>query len=403
VAINSGFRDGGYGELITKDKMLANYSFLIPSNLLGVQLMSWGYNGYGQLGLGDRTDRLSPVQVGSLLDWKNVSCGYQYTVATKTDGSLWAWGGNFSGSLGLGDTTNRSSPVQVGSLLTWKNVAGGGFHTMATKTDGSLWAWGSNNTGNLDSGQLGLGDRIDRSSPVQVGSLYTWNKVACGGSNYTMAIKTDGSLWAWGSNDRGQLGLGNVSGTLSPVQVGSLLTWKDVSCGERHTMAIKTDGSLWAWGNNQGYAPNFYGQLGLGDTTHRSSPVQVGSLLDWKNVSCGAYHTIATKTDGSLWAWGGNDFGQLGLGDINVSRSSPVQVGSLLTWKDARCSSFNNIAIKTDGSLWGWGNNGSSGELGLGITDYAKYSPVQVGSLKNWNSLGTGLGRISATMTAATW
>jgi alpha-tubulin suppressor-like RCC1 family protein len=177
--------------------------------------------------------------------------------------------------------------VQVGSLLTWNNVAAGYLHTVATKTDGSLWSWGGNDI----YGQLGLNDIVDRNSPVQVGSLLTWNNVAAG-DRHTLATKTDGSLWAWGQNTSGELGLGNVAHRSSPVQVGSLLTWNKVACKYQHTLSVKTDGSLWSWGSNASY-----GQLGLGDTTPRSSPVQVGSLMTWNKIASAYYFTVATKTN----------------------------------------------------------------------------------------------------------
>jgi hypothetical protein len=316
-------------------------------------LFSWGTNDFGQLGLDDNIDRTSPVQVGSLLTWNNISAGKYYTAAIKRDGSLWAWGNNDHEQLGLGDATNRNSPVRVGSLLNWNKVACAQYHTVATKTDGSLWAWGYNNQG-----QLGLGDIANRNSPVQVGSLLTWKNVACYVSDFTVATQTDGSLWAWGSNSNGELGLGHVFPRNSPVQVGTLLTWNNVAAGYHYAVATKTDGSLWAWGYNGD------GQLGLGDIVSRSSPVQVGTLLTWNKIACGEFSTMATKTDGSLWTWGNNSNGRLGLGDDVPKRSSPVQVGTLLTWNNIAGGRSFSMATKTDGSLWAWGANGVS--LGLG-------------------------------------
>ena len=146
-------------------------------------LYSWGQNNYGQLGLGNTTYYSSPVQVGALTTWVGISCGSAHTLATKTDGTLWSWGRNNSGQLGLGNTTNYSSPKQVGALTTWSKVANGiGENTAAIKTDGTLWSWGYNAYG-----QLGLGDITNRSSPVQVGALTTWLAIACGKEN-TLAI-----------------------------------------------------------------------------------------------------------------------------------------------------------------------------------------------------------------------
>jgi len=331
------------------------------------KLYSWGRNDSGELGLGDTTDRSSPVQVGSLTNWSDIDGGYSYTVAIKTDGTLWSWGANGSGQLGLGDTTDRSSPLQVGSLTDWSNISSGTKQLLAIKTDGTLWSWGANNHG-----QLGLGDTTYRSSPVQVGSLTDWSDISCG-SYHVSAVKTDGTLWSWGRNDLAQLGLGDTTNRSSPVQVGTNTDWSGVSCSsndvEYHSLATKTDGTLWAWGYN------YHGALGLGVTIIRKTPVQVGSLADWSGVSCGSDHTLATKTDGTLWSWGANGSGQLGLGDT-TDRSSPLQVGSLTDWSSISCGASHSLAIKTDGTLWTWGR---------GIS-----SPVQVGSLTDWSKVSCG-------------
>ena len=151
-------------------------------------------------------------------------------------------------------------------------------------------------------------------------------------------LASPGSLWSWGRNDYGQLGQNNITHRSSPVQVGSLTNWSLIASGYYHTLATKTDGTLWSWGYNAN------GQLGQSDTTHRSSPVQVGSLTTWSSVACGNIaHTIATKTDGTLWSWGMNDYGHLGVGDI-THRSSPVQVGSLTNWSSIDGGSYYTIA-----------------------------------------------------------
>jgi len=261
-------------------------------------LWAWGKNNAGQLGLSDAITRSSPVQVGALVNWRSVSVGNFQSLATKTDGTLWAWGKNEYGQLGLGDYVYRSSPVQVGILATWGAIATSSRQSFALKTDGTLWSWGRN-TGN---GYLGLGDyvhyvgypwytnlKLSRSSPVQVGTLATWSAVSVGGSSFSLALKTDGTLWAWGtSGSEGYLGLGDLIKRSSPTQIGTLATWSQIGNGSRHSLAIKTDGTLWAWGHN------VYGQHGLADFAARSSPAQVGTLATWTTIAQGnqALHSL---------------------------------------------------------------------------------------------------------------
>jgi alpha-tubulin suppressor-like RCC1 family protein len=160
-----------------------------------------------------------------------------------------------------------------------------------------------------------------------------------------------GTLFTWGQNNYGQLGNGNTTYYSSPIQIGSLTNWKQVSCSINSTLAIKTDGTLWAWGSNT------YGSLGNGTITSYSSPIQIGALTDWKQVVCSIRYSGAIKTDGTLWSWGGNDYGQLGNGNT-THYSSPIQIGSLTNWKQvAPCESYTAFAIKTDGTLWGMGRN----------------------------------------------
>ena len=355
----------------------------IPGGALN-GLYSWGANNFGQLGQGSTTDLSSPVQVGALTNWASISGGgIGFFAAVKNDGTLWAWGRNFEGQLGLNNRTYYSSPKQVGSLANWASVSLGYNFCIAIKTDGTLWSWG-----NGADGRLGQGSTTNRSSPVQVGALTNWSKISSSQrGEFCIAVKTDGTLWGWGNNGYGQIGLNSTTTPqLSPVQIGALTDWLLASSGDNgFCVAVKTNGSLWSWGiNNQG-------QLGQGDKTNRSSPVQVGALTTWSKVSAGgaisAGIASAIKTDGTLWFWGNNEHGQLGQNN-RTYLSSPVQVGALTNWASTSVGTNFCSAIKTDNTLWSWGYNGS-GRLGQNST-VSRSSPVQIGALTNWTSTSVG-------------
>ncbi len=367
-----------------------------PITLLGVgrtmlhigKLFAWGFNGSGPLALNDTTTRSSPVQVGSSSTWASGSQSCLGTVAgahvayINRAGELYVSGANSTGQLGLNDTTARSNLTQVGALTNWSQVSCGGDQMMAVKTDGTLWVCGDNTWG-----QLGTNNVTSYSSPVQVGALTDWAMVACG-AFHAIAIKTDGTLWAWGRNSRGELGKGDTSPRSSPVQVGALTNWAAVAVNGSSlsgtgecSFALKTDGTLWAFGLNSS------GQLGLNDVTNRSSPTQLGALTTWQKISSGGATgtSAAIKTDGTLWVWGTNTNGELGQGDTTL-RSSPVQVGALTDWAEIAVgsgASGHMVAVKTDGTLWAWGA-AADGRLGNSTTTPNKSSPVQIGALTTW-------------------
>ena len=256
-------------------------------------MWSWGNNYNGQIGNGTRTNYSSPIQIGALTDWSSVEAGDSHTVAIRSNNTLWTWGNGASGRLGLGDVVSRSSPVQVGALTDWAKVsAHGGFHTLAVKTNGTLWAWGYANAGRLGNSTTGVNTN-NRSSPIQIGALTNWSTVSAGGG-HSVAVKTDGTLWAWGYNNLGQLGDKSVVSRSSPVQIGSGTTWSQVSASTWqlafsgfHSIAAKTDGTIWTMGRGDN------GRLGHNDTNPRSSPTQVGSLTNWMMVSAGGAHNVA--------------------------------------------------------------------------------------------------------------
>jgi YD repeat-containing protein len=296
-------------------------------------LFSWGRNVYGQLGLGNTTVYSSPKQVGSLTNWSVISAAGELTTAIKTDGTLWSWGYNSQGQLGINTTNSISSPQQVGSLTTWSNLGWSKAYVgiSAIKTDGTLWTWGINNVGNL-----GLGDDVFRSSPVQVGALTNWLRTS-GAYGSFVAVKTDGTLWTWGWNTSGQLGTGNVIARSSPVQVGALTNWLQVAGCYNACAAIKTDGTLWAWGINGN------GELGINDgiTTRTSSPVQIPGTT-WCAVAARGNAAYGIKSDNTLWAWGsGRATGMYCAGD----QSSPIQIPGT-TWISVNAGQEHTLARK---------------------------------------------------------
>lgn len=315
-------------------------------------LWGWGYNGLGQLGDGTTTSRLSPILIGT--GYSAIAAGIDHSVALKSDGSLWAWGVNNVGQLGDGTTTNRLSPVLTGDHFS--AVAVGDYHSVALKDDGSLWAWGGN-----FSGQLGDGTTTTRLFPTLIGTGYS---AVAAGVEHTIALKSDGSLWAWGANSFGQLGNGTTSAQPSPILIGT--GYRSITAGKSHSLAVMADGSLWAWGANSS------GQLGDGTTKDRSVPVLVGNGYS-AVISAGYNHTVAVKTDGSLWAWGGNGSGQLGDG-TTVDRLSPVLIGN--DYSAVAVGNYHTVAVKTNGSLWAWGQS-YYGQLGNGTT-LGRSSPAQI-------------------------
>jgi alpha-tubulin suppressor-like RCC1 family protein len=288
--------------------------------------------------------------------WQQVSGGYSFTVAIKSDGSLWAWGYNSSGQLGSGDNVDSDIPQKIGNDTNWQSIAAGDRHVLATKTDGTLWTWGENTFG-----QLGLNSRtLQFTTPQQVFTDTDWQKVT-GGNTHSLAMKSNGTLGAWGSRSSGKLGDGNTSNGLSrfPVQVGSDDNWLNVSASQAHTLAVKTDGTLWAWGDNGN------GQLGDGSESDTYNPVQIGTDTNWLDVSAGSFNSLGLKSDGTLWAWGSNFFGALGLGEDTSKRLIPHRIGLENDWQSMVASFAHVLAIKTDGSLWSWGDN-NDGQLGNG-------------------------------------
>jgi alpha-tubulin suppressor-like RCC1 family protein len=337
---------------------------------------AWGRNDCGQLGDGSTTSKTTPVQVFGISHVMMIAAGLDHSIAIKVDGSVWAWGRNDYGQLGDGSTTNKTTPVQVSGLSNVTNIAAGFFHNLAIKADCSVWAWGLNSV----CGRLGDGSNTSKSKPVQVLGLSHVELIATG-QDHSLAIKDDGSVWAWGCNSYGKLGDGSATSKSSPVQVPDISDVKLIATGDNHSLAIKDDGSVWAWGRND------YGQLGDGSITNKSTPVQIPGLSHISMISAGNSHSLAIKSDGSIWAWGSNIFGQLGDGS-RTNIISPAQMTGLLHVSLISAGNSHSLAVKANGSVWAWGSN-YSGQLGNGGKTNI-ITPMQVPALINVSRIAAG-------------
>ena len=312
-----------------------------------------------------------------------VTGGLDHTVAIRSDGSVLAWGLNSSGQLGDGTTTQRFAPKQVVSgTYGLVAVSTGEYHTVALRNDGTVWAWGMDS-----SGQLGNGGTANKTTMVQVSGLSGITSVSAG-AYFTLALRNDGTVWAWGSNSNGQLGIGTSGTSLqtTPVQVSGLSNIVAISAGYYHGLALRSDGSLWAWGMNSD------GQLGDGTTTQRTAPEEVISgTVQVVAVCAGGYHSLALKSNGSVWAWGMNSFGELGDGTL-TERNSPEQITGLTGVTQICAGEYQSLAMTSNGSVWAWGN-GFFGQLGNGGIGELKV-PTQVSGLTA-TAIGCG-GSISA-------
>lgn len=397
---NYGYTDAGNpieNKYVTKDYVMDYYPDLIPG-AKAPMLSTWGANSYGNLGDGTTTSRSSPSStLANTANWKQIALASSFAIALKTDGSLWSWGDNAFGMLADGTATARSSPGSIaGGGTTWKQVSAAYCQWGAVKTDGTLWTCGYNWNGALGR-TTGTG-----SSPITVdGGGTTWKQITCG-YRCMLAIKTDGSMWGWGQNANGEIGDGTTSSRLSPVSNVGGNSWSKVSLGTWTAGAIKTDGTLWTWGFNGG------GQLGDNTTSNRSSPVTTaGGGNNWKFVAAGQYLMSAIKTDGTLWTWGYNSYGALGDG-TTTGRSSPgTTFSGGNNWKQTSAGQTGNyfegmMAIKTDGTLWAWGIN-NYGRLGDGTTS-TRSVPVQIsGGGTNWKQVSCAYGYGAAISEAQGW
>jgi alpha-tubulin suppressor-like RCC1 family protein len=364
-------------------------------------LFTWGFGQLGALGLNNIVHRSSPVQVGTS-SWIAVSGLYAHHLAIRQDGGLFVWGDNRFGALGLTDFTSTSSPVQLGTS-SWIAVSAGARFSMAIRQDNALFAWGENGAGWIGWGNLGLGDWLTVLSPTQVGTS-SWTAVTASGGNisrysmHTRALRSDGALFAWGAQTYGHFGNGSGStGASSPVQIG-LSSWTSIGRKPRtHSSAIRQDGALFVagrQGNRLGFPTIVNDWTGISVLTGVgtiipavSSPVQIGAS-PYNLVSVGGLHTLASRENGELFAWGNNTSGQLGLNTV-VDDIRSIQSLGILNPIKLSAGRSHSAMIDSSNQLFMWGQN-SSGQLGLGDSAN-RSSPTQIGG--TWNYVEAGLNK----------
>jgi len=370
---------------------------------------AWGSNRYGQLGDPARgpVQLTVPTQLGTATSWKGVSLGLNHGVAWRTDGTLWAWGRNEYGQLGDNSCTPQAQPVQVGRSTNWKSASASDFFTAALRQDGSLWTWGSNDFGKLGNG---VSKEVFAAKPTKLSTAH-WKNVSTSAA-HCVALRQDGSLWGWGSAGYGALGDPRIRSynfpVLRPSRITPGTTWKHVVAAGSHTIGVRADGTLSGWGCFSDTGPtdlsssavpgrkwqtatggvdyllllqtdgtlwamgrNVEGQLGIDRrvakkeawdsgltyTRFSTSFVPVAPGTHWISVAAGYYHTLAVRADGTLWAWGKNESGELGLGysSMKAENRFPTQIGTATDWKSVAATDGYSAAIKTDGTLWVWG------------------------------------------------
>lgn len=320
-------------------------------------------------------------QGGAAGCWRDVSAGQNFTLAIKTDGTLWGWGQN-GNQLGLGYfSATENLPIQIGTANDWMAVSAGANHALAVKTNGTLWSWGNGTFGQLGTGAF----NVATWTVTQVGTATDWLDVSAG-TQFSLALKNTGTIWSWGQNNVGQLGNGNFVDTNTPNQVGLASNWQSIDAGHQHSLAINALGDLYSWGDNT------FGQLGSGNFTSVNVPTQIATGTVWIGVSAGFDHSMILDNNFLLYTFGDNSTGELGDG-TNTTSNTPVNIsfstsGTVSNYIAISAGQGHSLVIKNDNTLWSTGNN-NQGQLGLGnLTNTNTLN--QVGTNNNWGIISAG-------------
>ena len=350
-------------------------------------LYAWGRNDQGQLGDPAASIVYLPTALGAALPTRSTAAGGAFGLAIKGDGTLWSWGDNAYGQLGDGTTTARTRPLQVGTARTWVQVVAGNHHALALQANGSLWAWGDNSLGQVGNG-ANVGTANPNTTPVLV-SAGPYVRLAAGDA-YSLALQADGTLLAWGSNEAGQLGIAANAGTTTPNPTLAPVPgqYAQVAAGAAHALALQATGTLYAWGANAS------GQLGSttnnGTAAPNPTPTALGTAT-YAQVAAGQVHSLALQADGTLLAWGSNESGQLGnTVNIGTAAANPVPAAVAGQYAQVAAGYARSLARRANGTIWAWGAD-DNGQLGLGTTGADVSTPTQEATqATTWTTLAAG-------------
>jgi len=344
------------------------------------KLYCWGSNISGKTGLNTSTGTTQiPTEVSGGGSWKQVSVGIDHSCGIKTDDTLYCWGSNATARTGLNTTTGAALvPTGISGGGSWKIISAGGTHSCGIKTDNTLHCWGSNSQG-----RTGLNTTTGNALvPTGISGGGSWKTINAEGL-HSCGIKADDTLWCWGWNSSGQLGDNSVTQRIIPTAISGGGSWKGIDIGSTYSCGTKSDNSAWCWGSNS------YGQLGDSTITDRLVPTAVSGGHTWSQITSGKYHTCGIKTDGLFLCWGRNRNGEHGDNSLSNNITVPTRISDSGAWLQVTMDPYASCAIKSDSKLYCWGNNGS-GELGSGSQYETFLQPTEVSGGGNWIDVAMG-------------